>query len=100
VGDDEATVGVAEEDQVGDADRVGGRSLFGLTDGRDRRAVDRVIEPPGVAVGEQAIGDVQSGLGERGYGSCGGEVDVVRMRDDDENPLDVAERNVRRSGQR
>ena len=83
----EIPIGVTKEHQIRDADFFRGRRLFGLADTGDLRSTDGWVETAGVAVGYEAVGDLDAPVGpgcDRGGRS---EVDIVWMRRHNERPL-------------
>ena len=83
----DATVGVAEEHEVGDADVLGRRGLLVSAQLRHLGASDVLVEPARVAVGDDAVGDVDAGVGPRRHAPGDAEVDVVGVRGHDQDPL-------------
>ena len=84
----ELAVGVAEVGHVVHPEHLAGCALLGLADAGDLAAGDGGVEAAGVAVGADAVGDLDAGLGEQRHRAAGAEVDVVRMGGHDEYPLD------------
>ena len=68
--------GIAEEPDVGHADRGRGGPLLGLAQ-RAHLVARGVVEAAGVAVGDDAVGDLGAGRGPGGDGPGAAEVDVV-----------------------
>jgi transposase len=85
-------VRVAEERDVADPEHAGRLALLLLADAADLRARDLRVEPAGVAVGDDAVADLDPGRRPGGHAAAAAEVDVVRMRDHDEHPLHVLRR--------
>ena len=85
----EATVRVAEERQVGDADLVRRSRLLSPSDAGDLGARDRRIEAAGVAVGDDAVRHLDAGLGPHRDRPGTPEVDVVGVRHHAQDPLDL-----------
>ena len=83
-------VGVAEEDDVLDADGLRGSALLGLPDAGDLAARDVGVEAAGVAVGADAVRHRDARGGPRRDRAAGAEVDVVGVRGDDQGALDLA----------
>ena len=86
--DHQAPVGVGEKGQVGDSD--GGRR-GGLLDPprlTHLLAGHRLVEAPGVAVGDDAVGDFDAVLDPSRHRTGGAEIDVIGMGGDDQDPLD------------
>ena len=88
VGDHRA-VHVPQEPQVGDPHLRGGLGLFPPPDACHLVTRDRVIEPSSLTVGDEAVHDLHTGIGEVGNGSRRAEVDVVGMGHHSEDPLDL-----------
>ena len=84
----EPAVGVAEEDDVLDADLLGRGALLGLPDAADLAARHVGVEAAGVAVGADAVRHLDAGVGPGRDRAGGAEVEVVRVGDDDQRPLD------------
>ena len=86
---DERTVGMAEEAHVAHADLLGRFDLFGPPDAGDVGPVDGRVEAPSVAIGADAVDNLDAS-GRPVCDRAGRpEVDVVRMSAHDEHPLDV-----------
>ena len=85
----DAAVHVAEEVQRGDTDLGGRLRLLLTTDRRHLGARDRAIEPARLAVGDEAVHDLDPGVGEHGDRAGGREIDVVGVRHDDERTFDL-----------
>src|SRR5271170_4372925 len=66
-------VGVAEEGELVHPDELGGPGLLGAPDRRHRGTVEPAVEAPGVAIGDDAVGDGRSKRGERRNGAGRGE---------------------------
>ena len=60
---EERTVGIAEEAHVAHTDLLGRLDLLGAPDAGDVGPVDSRVEAPGVAVGADAVGDLDTGGG-------------------------------------
>ena len=89
VGRVELAVHVAEEAQVGDAERLGGRGLLGPADRRHLRARQVAVVAAGLAVGAQAVRHLDARVGPAGDGAARAEVDVVGVGGDDQDAFDV-----------
>ena len=87
-GELQPAVGIAEEADVGHADLGGGGPLLGLAQ-RAHLVARGVVEPAGVAVGDDAVGDLGAGGGPGGDGAGAAEVDVVGVGEDAQRALDV-----------
>ena len=72
------------------ADPVGGLGLLVASQRCHVGAGDAGVAAPGVAVGDQAVDDVDPGVGPARHGPGGAEVHVVGMRDDDEYSADLS----------
>ncbi len=79
-------VGIAEKDDVVDADDLRGRALLGLAQDGHLLA-RRVVETAGVAVRGDAVGDLDAGGRPAGDGARRPEVDVVRVRGEDQHAI-------------
>ena len=80
-----------EEPEVGDPDLGGGLGLLFPPDRRHFPARNRVVEPAGLAIGDETVGDLDAGIGELGHGSRGTEVDVIGVGGDNEDSFDLGE---------
>ena len=65
-----------------DADLLGGRSLLGLPDGRHLGTGDRPVAAARVAVRDDAVADLEAGVGPLRDRAGRAEVDVVRVGGD------------------
>ena len=81
-------VRIAQEDQVVDADDLGGGALLGLAQCGHLLA-RRVVEAARIAVGRDAVRDLDAGRCPVGDRSGDAEVDVVGMRGHDERALNL-----------
>jgi methyl-branched lipid omega-hydroxylase len=80
-----------EEPKIGDAD-LGRRLGLLLTTDRCHLATrDRVVEPTGLAIGHEAVRHHDTRIGQGRNGARRSEVDVVGMRGDDQDSLDLGE---------
>ena len=84
----DAAVDVTEEVEGGDTDLGSRLRLFLTADRSHLGARDRTIETARLTVGDEAVDDLDPGVGEQRHGAGRREVDVVRMRHDHENPFD------------
>jgi len=91
VGDDLA-IHVTEEHEVGHSDLGCRLGLFLTPDRRHLITGHRVVEPSGLTVGDQAVGDLHPGIGEVGDRSGRAEVDVVGVGHDHQGTLDLGGR--------
>src|SRR5262245_35569926 len=85
----EPTVGLAQEDDVGDADLLGRPGLLLAAQRSHVDPADGAVEPAGVAVGHDAVGDGDAAVGQLGHGAGRAEVHIVGMGGDDQHPLDL-----------
>jgi hypothetical protein len=81
----------AEEDQLGHTNLGRRLRLLLAANARHRGALDRLVEPARLAVGDEAVRDLRSRVGEFGDQPGGREVDIVRMGHDCEGALDLVE---------
>ncbi len=78
-------VGVPEEVHVAHADHGGGGALLVLAQRGHLHPRHGPVRSAGLTVGDDAVGDLQPGRGERGHGARRTEVDVVGVGGDDED---------------
>jgi hypothetical protein len=71
-----------------DADDGGGGMLLLSADPGQRGTRDRTVRPSRVPVGDDAVRDVDPGVGPESDGPRGAEVGIVRVRGDDEHAGD------------
>jgi hypothetical protein len=76
---------MAEEVHVAHADSGSGGALLVLAQRGHLHPRQGPVRPPGLAVGDDAVRDLEPGRGERGHGAGRAEVDVVGVRGDDED---------------
>jgi len=81
-------VRVAEEPHVVHAHAFGRRDLLGPPQGGHLGAGDVLVEPAGVAVGHQAVGDLDPRVGPPCDRARRAEVDVIGMRGNGQDPGD------------
>jgi hypothetical protein len=81
-------IDVIEESHIRDAEDLARSTLFGLTDGRHLRSGDISINTSGVTIGDEAVGDCDSGTGPGSNGATGTEIHVVGVRHDHQKSLD------------
>ena len=82
-------VGLGEEHEVVDADLLGRPGLLLAAQRRHLGPAHGVLEATGVAVGDDAVRDVDAPVGQAGDRARGTEVDIVGMGRDDQHPLDL-----------
>ena len=85
----DCAVAVAEEHQLGHTDFGRRLGLLFPTDRRHLRPRHGLVESAGLTVGHQAVGHLDTGVGQHRDGAGRPEVDVVRVGGDDERPLDL-----------
>ena len=73
----QATVGMAQEVQIGDAEHLRRGRLLLAAQGRHVGTIDRAVRSTGFAIGDDAVHDVDALLGPGRDRSGGAEVDVV-----------------------
>ncbi len=81
-------VGITQKSKVVDADLFRRLGLLSTSHAGDLIARELKIGAAGVAVGADAIDDLDAGVGPGRDGPGGSEVDVVGMRGDDKDALD------------
>ena len=84
----EPTVGITEEDDRGHAHLACGSTLFLLAQLGHVLARDGAIRTAGIAVGHYAVRDLDTRFDPRGNRARGAEIDIVRVRGNDEHALD------------
>ena len=85
----DAAVGHAQPHQVGDADVLRRGGLLLLPQRGHVGAADRAVAATGIAAGDQAVGDLHAGVGQRRHGAGGAEVDVVGVGHDHQGSFDL-----------
>ena len=85
----EPAVGVTEEREVGDADDLRRRGLLDAAELGELGRADAGVAAARFAVGGDAVGHLDPGVGPPGDAPGGAEVDVVGVRDDHQDPLDL-----------
>ena len=83
----ELAVGIAEKPDVVNPDPLGRLGLLGAAHAGDLVAREVEVEAAGVAVGADAVDDLDAGVRPGRDGPGRAEVDVVRVRGDDERAL-------------
>ena len=82
-------VGIAEEREVGDADDLRRRRLLDAPQVGELGRPDAAVPSTGLAVGDDAVRDLDPGIGPARDAARGAEVDVVGVRGDHQDPLDA-----------
>ncbi len=84
-------VGVREEAHVLDADDLRGRDLLVAAQRSHLRAWDAELRAAGVAIGHDAVGDLDAAVGPHRDRARDAEVDIIGMRHDHEDAFDSVE---------
>ena len=83
----DAAIGHAKEDERLDTYLFARTALLFATHQRHLRTGDCLIEPAGVAIGDEAVGDLNACIGHVRYGPRSAEVDIVGVGGDHQRPL-------------